>query len=246
MAKSNTIISYRGNCGGCHYPDAEACKVEGLSVSYGPTGQRALDDVSLRVGRGERIALVGDNGSGKSTLLKSLAGLITPQDGTIKVLGHVAGVCRHEVSYLPQRSTLDWDFPISVRNFVLTGSYVRLGWFIRPAQKERACATTALEQMNLLPLAQRQIGSLSGGQQQRALVARTLLHTAELYLLDEPFNAVDASSRNLIWDALDKLRENDSTVIMATHDIGHFLDRFDRVITLENGQICEQCNGCAD
>ncbi len=242
MPKAKTIIAYKGNCGGCHYPDAEACKVEDLSVSYGASGQRALDGITLNVARGERLALVGDNGSGKSTLLKSLAGLITPNDGRVKVLGHVAGVCRHEVSYLPQRSTLDWDFPITVRNFVLTGSYVRLGWLMRPGSKERERAAKALEQMNLQPLAQRQIGSLSGGQQQRALVARTLLHTAELYLLDEPFNAVDASSRNLIWDALDSLREQNCTVVMATHDIGHFRERFDRVVTLENGQICEQCN----
>ncbi len=230
------LLSYRGNCGGCHYPDATAIHLGGVSASYATTGPAALDGVSLSVRRGERIALVGDNGSGKSTLLKCLAGLL-PYEGEIRVLGHRPGVCRHEVAYLPQRSSLDWEFPINLSRFVLTGTYVRLGWFRRPGRQQRKAAEAAVDQLGLSPYSRRQIGSLSGGQQQRALLARTLLHQAELYLLDEPFNAVDETSRGLIWQALDRLRERGCTVVMATHDIAHFIDHFDRVLTLENGRV---------
>ncbi|MBC2594280.1 ABC transporter ATP-binding protein [Ruficoccus amylovorans] len=230
------LLSYRGNCGGCHYPDASAIRTEGVTARYASTGTPALNGVSLCVKRGERLALVGDNGSGKSTLLKCLADLL-PYEGEIRILGHRPGVCRHEVAYLPQRSSLDWEFPISLSRFVLTGTYVRLGWLRRPGREQRTLAAQALDSLGLSPYAGRQIGSLSGGQQQRALLARTLLHDAELYLLDEPFNAVDETSRGLIWEALDRLKERGCTVVMATHDIAHFMDRFDRVLTLENGCV---------
>ena len=230
------LLSYRGNCGGCHYPDASAIRTQDLLARYASTGPAALDSVSLSVRRGERLALVGDNGSGKSTLLKCLAGL-QPYEGEIRILGHTPGVCRHEVAYLPQRSSLDWEFPISLSRFVLTGTYVRLGWFRRPGHAQRETAARALHELGLSPYAHRQIGGPSGGQQQRALLARTLLHEGELYLLDEPFNAVDEASRGLIWQALDRLRERGCTVVMATHDIAHFVERFDRVLTLENGRV---------
>ncbi|QYY36199.1 ABC transporter ATP-binding protein [Ruficoccus sp. ZRK36] len=232
----NDLLSYRGNCGGCHYPEASAIKTVDVVARYGSSGPPALNGVSLNVRRGERLALVGDNGSGKSTLLKCIAGLL-PYDGEIRVLGHPPGICRHEAAYLPQRSSLDWEFPISLSRFVLTGTYVRLGWFRRPGRQQRTMAAAALDQLGLTPYAGRQINGLSGGQQQRALLARTLLHEGELVLLDEPFNAVDETSRTLIWEALDRLRERGCTVVMATHDIAHYIQHFDRVLTLENGRV---------
>ncbi|MEM8549860.1 MAG: ABC transporter ATP-binding protein [Verrucomicrobiota bacterium] len=233
------LLPYRGNCGGSHYPEAPAVSVEELCLTYDRGQTHALNKLSLSVKRGQRIALVGENGSGKSTLLKYLSGMINADSGSAETLGHRPGVCRHEVAYLPQHSSLEWDFPISVERFVLTGSYVRLGWFRRPGLSQRERAQEVIADMGLSDLAQRLIGNLSGGQQQRCLLARTLLHSAELYLLDEPFNAVDDASRVLIWEALDRLRASGSTILMATHDVDRFADRFDRVVTLSNGRILD-------
>lgn len=236
-AKRSHLLAYHGTCIGHHHPEAAAVRIEQLSARYAAGNPLALEAVSLSIARGKRVALVGDNGSGKSTLLKCLAGLLTPCDGSAEVLGHRPGVCRHEVAYLPQRSSLDWDFPIAVSPFVLTGSYVRLGWLRRPGKAQRGRVTGAIEQLGLKPFARRLIGQLSGGQQQRMLLARTLVHDAELVLLDEPFNAVDDASRDIIWEVLEDLCERGRTVLMATHDIARYHERFDRVVTLENGRI---------
>jgi manganese/zinc/iron transport system ATP- binding protein len=184
-----------------------------------------------------RVALVGANGSGKSTLLKAVAGLLRPQAGTIRIYGQPVGACRHRVAYLPQRSEVDWRFPVTVERLVLAGRYVHLGWLRRPGRADRELVARVLEQLGLSALAERQINELSGGQQQRALLARALVQEADLLLLDEPLSAVDAASRRIIAEVLDGLRRQGRTALVATHHLDRLEEEFDQVYTLEEGEL---------
>ncbi len=173
---------------------APALDIHALSVGYPTSGQnRALDNVSLCVPNGTRVALVGPNGAGKSTLLKAIAGLLPVLTGEIKIYGQSIAACRHRIAYLPQRGEIDWRFPISLRKLVLSGRYVHLGWFRHPTTQDGMIADKMIERLGLTALAERQIGQLSGGQQQRTLLARALAQEADLLLLDEPLNAVDVN-----------------------------------------------------
>jgi manganese/zinc/iron transport system ATP- binding protein len=182
------------------------------------------------------MALVGPNGSGKSTLLKAIAGILRPQSGRINVCGLPAGACHHLVTYLAQRGEIDWNFPISVRRLVLTGRYVHLGWLRRPGPADRAVAAQVLERLGIAHLGDRQIGELSGGQQQRALLARALVQEASLLLLDEPLNAVDAETRNVLDQVLVELRHAGKAIVMATHDHGRMDEYFDQINYLHEGR----------
>jgi ABC-type Mn2+/Zn2+ transport system ATPase subunit len=216
---------------------ATALAVEDLFVAYPDSDDAALQGVSLEVPTGQRVALVGANGSGKSTLLKAVAGLLRPQRGQIRLFGRPQGACHHRVAYLPQRSEIDWRFPISLERLVLAGRYVHLGWFRRPTQADRAKVATVLERLGLRELAQRQIGELSGGQQQRAMLARALVQGAELLLLDEPLSAVDAASRRIIAAVLDEQRRQGHSALVATHHIDRLDEEFDAVVSLEDGRV---------
>jgi ABC-type Mn2+/Zn2+ transport system ATPase subunit len=216
--------------------DAPALDIHDLSVGYPTSGQsRALDNIRLRVPAGTRVALVGPNGAGKSTLLKAIAGLLPIQTGEIKVYGQSIAASRDRVAYLPQRGEIDWRFPISLRKLVLTGRYVHLGWFKRPTAQDKAIADKMIERLGLTALAERQIGQLSGGQQQRALLARALTQEADLLLLDEPLNAVDATTRTIIADVLKQLQRENKTVVAATHDLGRLETDFDGALYLADG-----------
>jgi manganese/zinc/iron transport system ATP- binding protein len=216
--------------------DAPALDIHQIAVAY-PDGDRlALDGVSLDVPVGARVALVGPNGSGKSTLLKAIAGLLPLRAGEIRVFGRAVGACYHHVAYLPQRGEIDWRFPISVRRLVLTGRYVHLGWLRRPGPRDYAIADEMLARLGLAALAERQIGQLSGGQQQRALLARALAQEADLLLLDEPLNAVDAGTREVVARVLDSLRLQHKTFVVATHDLGRLEADFDRALYLSAGR----------
>ena len=217
-------------------PGAPALVVERLLVVYPGTKRLALRDVSLSVPVGARVALVGANGAGKSTLLKAVAKLLPIRGGAIRIYGNPPGACHHRVAYLPQRGEIDWRFPVTLRRLVLTGRYVHLGWFKRPSQQDRAIADTVIDQLGLADLADRQIGQLSGGQQQRALLARALAQEADLLLLDEPLNAVDAETRAIIVAVLARLGEQGKTVIAATHDLGRLETDFDGALYLANGR----------
>lgn len=214
---------------------ADALVTEGLTVGY-PDGRRpAVRQVSLRVPAGKRVALVGSNGAGKSSLLKAVAGLLPALSGTVRVYGNPVGACHHRVAYLPQRGDVDWKFPITVERLVLTGRYVHLGWFRWPRARDYEITRQVMEKLGLTSLAGRQIGRLSGGQQQRALVARALAQGADLLLLDEPLNAVDAETCEVVRDALDELRQQGKTLIVATHDLGRLERDFDGAIHLSQG-----------
>jgi manganese/zinc/iron transport system ATP- binding protein len=161
--------------------------------------------------------------------------LLKPRSGSIHVYGMPVASCLHRVAYLPQRGEIDWRFPMTVRELVQTGRYVHLGWLRRPGAGDRALVEREIKRLRLEGLADRQIGQLSGGQQQRALLARALVQGADLLLLDEPMNAVDAETRMILTGVLDDLRTEGKTAIIATHDIGRLESDFDNVLFLADG-----------
>lgn len=216
---------------------APALLTEVLGMAYPDTRGPALRGVSVRIPCGTCTALVGPNGSGKSTLLKAVAGLLPIASGVVRVHGNPVGACHHRVAYLPQRGEIDWGFPISVERLVLTGRYVHLGWLRWPGRRDRDIAREAIERLGLTSLACQQIGKLSGGQQQRALLARALAQEADLMLLDEPFNAVDASTQDAIYDAMRDLRSQGKTLVVATHDLSRLAGAFDATVHLQGGEL---------
>lgn len=227
--------------GGRHHvsiaANAPALDARDVSVRYAGSDDLALHGVSLCVPAGARVALVGPNGAGKSTLLKAAAGLLPIVSGALTIYGNPVGACHHRVAYLAQRGEMDWRFPITLRKLVLTGRYVHLGWFKRPSQNDWRSADDAIAHIGLTDLAERQIGELSGGQQQRALLARALAQDADLLLLDEPLNAVDAATRQVITDTLDLLQRQGKSAVIATHDLDRLQSEFDDALYLLDG--CE-------
>jgi len=209
-------------------------------MGYPGDERPVLSGLSLAIPQGQSVALLGENGSGKSTLLKTAAGLLRLRAGKLSVMGHGVGKCHHQVSYLPQHREIDWGFPMSVRRFVLTGSYIHLGWFLRPGLKQSEQADAMLERLGLKELANRRLNELSGGQQQRLLLARTLLHGADLLLLDEPFNAIDAENRSRILSVLHRLKAQGATLVTATHDLDFGEDFFNRSYRLVGGHVTEE------
>ncbi len=214
-----------------------AVQTAGLQVCYPGAADPAIKNASLEVSCGCRAALVGHNGAGKSTLLKAMAGLLKPEAGTIRLFGNPVGACHHRTAYLPQRSDLDWQFPVSVRQLVLTGRYVHLGWFQQPRKKDEQLVSRAIRRLGIEQLAQKPIGDLSGGQQQRVLLARALVQESSLFLLDEPLNALDEATRDTVDEVLREHTQRGGTVLVATHDLGRLSESFDRVIYLCEGRV---------
>ena len=211
-------------------PSAPAIEVEDLTVAY--TGQPVLWDLDLQFSGGSRTAVVGPNGAGKSTLIKAVMGLVDPVAGSVRVFGEPRGAHRGAIAYVPQRSTLEWDFPTDVLDVVTMGTYGRLGWFRRPGPPERAAAEAALEQVEMAAFAGRPIAQLSGGQQQRVLLARALAQRAEIYMLDEPFQGVDAPTERAIIRVLDDLAARGCTVVVVHHDLQTVAEYFNHVVLL--------------
>ncbi len=218
---------------------AAALEVEHLTFTYPGAAQPALEDVTLTVARGEKVALVGPNGAGKTTLIKIIAGLEKAPNGVIRVYGKPREACFHRVGYVPQRGDVDWDFPVSVREVVMMGRYAHLGWLKWPRPVDHEAVERALEQMNLLDLAERQIGELSGGQQQRVMLARTLAQDADLLLLDEPLNAVDMPTQELIFHVLEHLAASGKAVVVSTHDLGILPIHFSRAVFLDRRIVAD-------
>lgn len=216
---------------------APAIEVTQVSAGYDRTLPFRLQNLSLIVNCGERVALVGPNGAGKSTLLKTIAGLLTPWQGTIRLFGNPVGACHHRTAYLPQRTELDWNFPMTVYELVMTGRYVHLGWMLGPRQRDKDLVFQGLLRLGLSELAGRQIGELSGGQQQRALLARSIVQEASLFLLDEPLNAVDEATRDVVDEVLAEEVRRGGSVLAATHDLGRLAESFDRSVYLKQGRL---------
>lgn len=218
-------------------PKAPALSIQHLYTQALHSSQAySLADITIEAKGGERIALVGRNGAGKSTLLQTIAGLVPYTQGKISLFGHPPKACQHQVSYLPQNTKIDWDFPILVEAFVLTGRYVHLGWLKKPGPTDYEAVDEALELLELSSLRRRALQQLSGGERQRTLLARTLVHKAQLLLLDEPLNAIDTHTQVLIEQILDTLKEEGKTILMATHDTACLRSGFDSTLHLEEGR----------
>ena len=194
-----------------------AIEVSDLTVAY--RERPVLWDVDLTVPQGILMAVCGPNGAGKTTMMKAILGLLTPVAGEVRVLGKTYRANRHLVGYVPQRGSVDWDFPTSVLDVVTMGRYGALGWFRRPGQTERRAAQEALHQVGMDDYAERQISQLSGGQQQRVFLARALVQDASVYLMDEPFQGVDATTERAIVELLRTLRAAGKTVVAVHHDL---------------------------
>ena len=191
-----------------------------------------LWDIDLTVNEPRLVGIVGPNGAGKSTLIKAVLGLVPLVSGSIQVYGQPVAQERRRIGYVPQRESVDWDFPVNVLDVVLMGTYGRLGWFRRPGAKEKAWARECLEQVGIADLARQQIGQLSGGQQQRTFLARALAQQADVYFMDEPFAGVDAATERAIAALLRQLRRDGKTLFVVHHDLRTVPSYFDQVILL--------------
>lgn len=207
-----------------------ALKIENLTVNYDKTP--VLWDINFIIPQGKIVGILGPNGAGKSTLLKAALGLLKPLSGTVEFLGNSFKKVRKKVAYVPQRTSVDWDFPITVFDVVLMGSYGRLGLLKWPSRKEKEAAKNALDMVGMLAYSRRQISQLSSGQQQRVFIARALLQEADIYLLDEPFAGVDAATETAIVSLLTELKTKGKTLFIVHHDLSTVERYFDWVILL--------------
>ena len=208
-----------------------AIDVENLTVSYGAVP--ALLDVSVRIPSGQLVGVIGPNGSGKSTLLKTILGFNRPDFGTVRIFGQPADRAKGRVAYVPQRGTVDWDFPITVREVALMGRYGHVPWWRELRAEDRRLADEALEMVRMTSQRHRQIGQLSGGQQQRVFMARAMAQGAEVLLLDEPFAGVDAATERAVLDVLRRTRESGRTLVVVHHDLATAAEYFDSLILLK-------------
>lgn len=223
--------------GGGHRHDKAHClELRGVCAGYG-AGQDALSDISFRAQCGQRVALIGPNGAGKSTLLNVLAGLLTPCSGQVLWNGRPLHDTPHEIAFMPQRSEVNWAFPITVRQLVEMGRYPALGNWKAMRQHDRDIVDKSLETLNLTHLQQRQIGALSGGQQQRTFLARALAQEAHILLLDEPFTGLDMPGVESLGQLLHSLSDEGRLVIASHHDLATVPSLFDRAVLLNTQLI---------
>jgi manganese/zinc/iron transport system ATP- binding protein len=212
-----------------------AVEVNDLTVAY--REHPVLWDIDLTIPAGVLMAIVGPNGAGKSTLIKAMLGLVRPAAGQVLIQGRPYSEQRRVTAYVPQRGSVDWDFPTSVLDVVMMGCYGALGWLRRPGRREREKSMAALEQVGMQDLADRQISQLSGGQQQRVFLARALVQDAGVYLMDEPFQGVDAKTERAIVTVLQDLRSAGRTVVCVHHDLETVPEYFEHVLLLNVKRI---------
>lgn len=205
-------------------------EIHDLTVSYDQNP--VLWNVDLSLPAGSLVGILGPNGAGKSTLIKAIMGLINPTSGYVKIFDKPLNDVRARISYVPQRESVDWNFPASVLDVVMMGTYGKLGLFRRPGKKEKDLALRCLEQVGMSGFVGRQISELSGGQQQRVFIARALAQEADLYLMDEPFAGVDMATETAIFQLLQEMTASGKTVIVVHHDIHSAMNFFDWLIML--------------
>ena len=214
---------------------SKAIEVTDLTVAY--QDKPVLWDIDLDVPPGVLLSIVGPNGAGKTTLIKAILGLVRPAAGKVLIYDKPYEAQRRIVGYVPQRGSVDWDFPTNVLDVVMMGRYGALGWVRRSGRRERDLAMQALEKVGMEAYATRQISQLSGGQQQRVFLARALVQDATVYLMDEPFQGVDATTERAIVTLLQELRANGKTVVVVHHDLQTVTDYFDWVMLLNIRRI---------
>jgi len=207
-----------------------ALEIHDMTVAY--HRKPVLWDIDLAVPEGKLVGIVGPNGAGKTTLIKAVLGLLPLASGKVEIYGKPYDQQRRLIGYVPQRESVDWDFPVTVQDVVLMGTYGRLGWIRRPGRAEREVADRCLEQVGMKDFADRQIRQLSGGQQQRVFLARALAQQGRVYFMDEPFSGVDAATEAAIIQLLQNLRSEKKTVFVVHHDLQTVRSYFDYVILL--------------
>jgi len=207
-----------------------AFEAHNLTVSYDK--QPVLWDVDFEIPKGKLVGIIGPNGSGKTTLLKAAMGILAPDSGYVRIFEKDINRARERMGYVPQRQSVDWDFPTTVMDVVAMGRYRKGKLFGRLSKADREIAKTALERVDLWEYRNRRISDLSGGQQQRTFIARALAQQADLYLMDEPFVGIDAASEGAILDLLREMRNSGKTVVLVHHDLHTALEFFDWVILL--------------
>ncbi|MFH2039274.1 MAG: metal ABC transporter ATP-binding protein [Chloroflexota bacterium] len=205
-------------------------EIENISVGY--NGTIVLQDVSFHIAHGARVAVVGPNGAGKSTLFKALVGLLPLRSGQIFIHEMALGHHLDCVAYVPQRSEVDWQFPVTVADVVMMGRFGKMNWLQAPSRVDRQVVRTSLQQMGIADLADRSIRDMSGGQQQRVFLARALAQQPHIFLMDEPFTGVDTTTQEATLQLLDHLREQNVTVLISTHDLTLAATRFDAILLL--------------
>lgn len=213
----------------------KAFEVSNLTVQYDKIP--VLLDVSFSIPKGKIVAILGPNGAGKSTLIKAAVGLVKPASGQFLFLGVPLKKARDLIAYVPQKETVDWDFPITVLEVVMMGRLNKLKYFRWFRKADYEAAHQALEIVQMGDFSKRQINELSGGQQQRVFLARALVQEAEIYLLDEPFAGVDASTEIVIISVLKKLRDKNKTLLIVHHDLHTVKEYFDQVVMLNHTLI---------
>lgn len=209
---------------------SNSVSVNNLSVSY--YGNKVVNDISFSFDEGKIIGVIGPNGAGKSTLMKAVLGLIPKDSGSVAFKEQSLKSVRKEIAYVPQRSNIDWDFPIVVRDTVLLGTFPKLGLIRQPGKKEKKLADECLEKVGMLEFRKRQIAELSGGQQQRVFLARALAQNADFFFLDEPFVGIDVASEEVIINILKDLRDAGKTIFVVHHDLSKVESYFDDVVLI--------------
>ncbi len=207
-----------------------ALNIRQLTVNYDATP--ALWDVSLEVPSGKLVEIIGPNGAGKSTLIKAILGSVKTLSGKIEVLGRTYKEAQSSIAYVPQRESVDWDFPITVRNLVMMGRYGKLGLFKRPSKKDWEAVDRCLDLVGMTPYAHRQISQLSGGQQQRTFIARALAQEAQVYFMDEPFAGIDIATESTLMNIFRGLIKEGKTLFIVHHDLTTVESYFDWAIVL--------------
>lgn len=217
-----------------HQPNQPILDVQHVTVRY--NGHAALEDITFHLHEGERVAVVGPNGAGKSTLFKVISGVLQPNIGDVNIFGSRprGHVC---IAYIPQRSQVDWNFPVSVADVIMMGRSAKLGPLNWPHKGDWEHVNRALQTVELSDLASRQISQLSGGQQQRMFIARALAQEAELMLMDEPLSGLDTPAQEGLLNLLDTLRTQKVTIMVATHDLDQAARHFDRIMLLNHRMI---------
>jgi manganese/iron transport system ATP-binding protein len=212
-------------------------EVQQLAVNY--RGVRGLEPVSFQISPGQLVGIIGPNGAGKSTLLKALLGLVPASGGVVHYCTCPLHQQLERVAYIPQRSQIDWDYPITVWNVVMMAQTRQLGWFRSPGQAAKAIVQAALAQVEMLNLRDRRIGELSGGQQQRVFLARALAQQSELFLFDEPFTGVDQKTEAIMLEVFEELRSQGKILLLSTHEWGQSLNQLDRLLLLNQYLIAD-------
>ena len=206
-----------------------------LSVNYRHT--TVVENISFTLQAGQVTGLLGANGAGKSTLIKAILGLVPPTEGTARWIGKPVCKQLNKVAYVPQRSQIDWDYPVTVERAVMMGRVVTTGWFRSHSQRAKNIVRQALERVGMWQCRQRQIRELSGGQQQRVFLARAIAQEADLLLLDEPFNNVDRQTETIIFDIFAELKAQQKALLVISHDLSETLNYYDRLLLINKRAI---------